>query len=91
MPRPWEYGEEVEENHIATVGHRVRPAWMTDEQAPAFESQRDEEPRPIKYGAAASARMRIRRGRKEPPGHLITDESNNNRNQKPGARSQKSE
>jgi hypothetical protein len=39
----------------------------------------DEEPRPIKYGAAASARMRIRRGRKEPPGHLITDESNNNR------------
>jgi hypothetical protein len=29
----WEYGEEVEENHIATIGHRVRPAWMTDEQA----------------------------------------------------------
>jgi hypothetical protein len=38
----WEYGEEVEENHIATVGHRVRPAWMTDEQAAAFESHRDE-------------------------------------------------
>jgi len=36
----WEYGEEVEENHIATVGHRVRPAWMTDEQAAAFESHR---------------------------------------------------
>jgi uncharacterized damage-inducible protein DinB len=38
----WEYGEEVEENHIATIGHRVRPAWMTDEQAAAFESHRDE-------------------------------------------------
>ena len=24
----WEEGEEVEENHIATVGHRVRPAWL---------------------------------------------------------------
>lgn len=23
----WEEGEEVEENHISTVGHRVRPAW----------------------------------------------------------------
>jgi hypothetical protein len=29
----WEYGEEVEENHISTVGHRVRPPWMTDEEA----------------------------------------------------------
>jgi hypothetical protein len=38
----WEYGEEVEENHITTVGHRVRPAWMTDEQAAASESHRDE-------------------------------------------------
>jgi uncharacterized damage-inducible protein DinB len=38
----WEYGEEVEENHIATVGHRVRPAWMTDEQAAAFESAGDD-------------------------------------------------
>jgi uncharacterized damage-inducible protein DinB len=28
----WEHGEEVEENHISTVGHRVRPPWMTDEQ-----------------------------------------------------------
>jgi uncharacterized damage-inducible protein DinB len=25
----WEYGEEVEENHIATTGHGVRPGWMT--------------------------------------------------------------
>jgi hypothetical protein len=28
----WEYGEEVEENHIATSGHAVKPAWMSDEQ-----------------------------------------------------------
>jgi uncharacterized damage-inducible protein DinB len=27
----WEDGEEVEENHISTDGHRVRPAWMVDE------------------------------------------------------------
>ena len=33
----WEYGEEVEENHIRTAGHRVRPAWMSDDQAAAFE------------------------------------------------------
>jgi len=33
----WEYGEEVEENHISTAGHGVRPPWMTDEQAGAFE------------------------------------------------------
>jgi hypothetical protein len=26
----WEDGEEVEENHISTVGHRVRPPWITD-------------------------------------------------------------
>jgi Protein of unknown function (DUF664) len=38
----WEYGEEVEENHITTVGHRLRPAWMTDEQAAASESHGDE-------------------------------------------------
>ena len=24
----WEEGEEVEENHISTAGHRVRPPWM---------------------------------------------------------------
>lgn len=35
----WEYGEEVEENHIATGGHGVRPAWMSDEQAARFERQ----------------------------------------------------
>ncbi|HET9671377.1 MAG TPA: DinB family protein [Actinomycetota bacterium] len=29
----WEDGEEVEENHIDTTGHRVRPPWM-DEPAP---------------------------------------------------------
>jgi len=33
----WEYGEEVEENHISTVGHGVRPGWMSDEQAADFE------------------------------------------------------
>jgi uncharacterized damage-inducible protein DinB len=34
----WEYTEEVEENHISTIGHRVRPAWMSDEQAREFEA-----------------------------------------------------
>ena len=24
----WEEGEEVEENHIATLGHRVRSPWL---------------------------------------------------------------
>jgi hypothetical protein len=33
----WEYGEEVEENHISTVGHGVRPDWMSDEEAASFE------------------------------------------------------
>jgi uncharacterized damage-inducible protein DinB len=33
----WEWGEEVEENHISTAGHGVRPAWMTDEEAARFE------------------------------------------------------
>jgi len=28
----WEHLEEVEENHISTVGHRMRPPWMTDEE-----------------------------------------------------------
>jgi hypothetical protein len=27
----WEEGEEVEENHIATVGHRVKPPWLRDD------------------------------------------------------------
>jgi hypothetical protein len=35
----WEYGEEVEENHISTVGHGVRPDWMTDEEAAQFEGE----------------------------------------------------
>jgi uncharacterized damage-inducible protein DinB len=26
----WEEGEEVEENHIDTTGHRVRPPWMDE-------------------------------------------------------------
>ena len=33
----WEYTEEVEENHIDTTGHGLRPAWMTDEEAAAYE------------------------------------------------------
>jgi hypothetical protein len=24
----WEEGEEVEENHISTLGHRVTPPWL---------------------------------------------------------------
>jgi len=35
----WEYGEGVEENHIPTIGHGVRPDWMTDEEAALFESE----------------------------------------------------
>lgn len=34
----WEYTEEVEENHISTAGHGVRPEWMTDEEAARFAS-----------------------------------------------------
>lgn len=34
----WEYTEEVEENHISTAGHRVRPQWMTPEQAQRYEA-----------------------------------------------------
>lgn len=34
----WEYGEEVEENHISTIGHRVRPSWMTDQQAARYQA-----------------------------------------------------
>ena len=33
----WEYTEEVEENHIDTTGHGLRPAWMSDEEAAAHE------------------------------------------------------
>jgi DinB family protein len=34
----WEYTEEVEENHISTAGHRMRPQWMSDEQAARYEA-----------------------------------------------------
>ncbi|MDP9236283.1 MAG: DinB family protein [Chloroflexota bacterium] len=34
----WEYTEEVEENHISTAGHRVRPGWMNDAQASGYEA-----------------------------------------------------
>lgn len=30
----WEEFEEVEENHVSTVGHRVRPAWMGPHESP---------------------------------------------------------
>ena len=33
----WEYTEEVEENHISTFGHGVRPGWMSDAQARRYE------------------------------------------------------
>jgi hypothetical protein len=34
----WEYTEEVEENHISTAGHRIRPGWMNDARAQAYET-----------------------------------------------------
>jgi DinB superfamily len=34
----WEYTEEVEENHISTYGHGVRPNWMSDEFAQQHEA-----------------------------------------------------
>jgi uncharacterized damage-inducible protein DinB len=34
----WEYTEEVEENHISTLGHGVRPGWMDDTQAQGYEA-----------------------------------------------------
>ncbi len=33
----WVYGKEVEENHISSVGHRVRRPWVTDEEAARYE------------------------------------------------------
>jgi hypothetical protein len=45
----WELSEEVEENHISTAGHRVRPDWMTAEQAAGYEAllaKRDRELHP---------------------------------------------
>jgi hypothetical protein len=35
----WEYGEQVEENHISTVGHSVRRAWNTEEDAARPETE----------------------------------------------------
>jgi uncharacterized damage-inducible protein DinB len=35
----WEYGEEVEENHIDTFGHGVRGPWMSDAIAAAYETK----------------------------------------------------
>jgi uncharacterized damage-inducible protein DinB len=29
----WEWGEEVEENHIPNAGHGVQPQWMSNEEA----------------------------------------------------------
>ena len=34
----WEYTEEVEENHISTTGHRLRPGWMSEQQVAAYEA-----------------------------------------------------
>jgi len=34
----WEDSEEVEENHISTAGHRVRPDWMSNEQTKRHEA-----------------------------------------------------
>jgi hypothetical protein len=35
----WEYGEEVEENHIDTYGHGVRPPWMSPAMIAAYEAK----------------------------------------------------
>lgn len=35
----WEYGEHVEENHIATLGHSVRHRWDTDEEVERIERE----------------------------------------------------
>jgi hypothetical protein len=34
----WEYSEEVEENHISTAGHRLKPGWMSADQLAAYEA-----------------------------------------------------
>lgn len=49
----WKYTEEVEENHISTAGHRIRPVWMSDEGArryEAYRAERDAELRSIPLG-----------------------------------------
>jgi hypothetical protein len=35
----WEYTEEVEENHISTYGHGVRPGWMPSDHAQNYEAE----------------------------------------------------
>jgi uncharacterized damage-inducible protein DinB len=35
----WEYGEHVEENHIATLGHSVRRDWVSDEDVAHYEAE----------------------------------------------------
>ena len=35
----WEWGEEVEENHIDTFGHGIRGPWMNDEVAKYYEDK----------------------------------------------------
>jgi hypothetical protein len=35
----WEYTEEVEENHIPSAGHGVRPDWMSDEEAARYQPE----------------------------------------------------
>jgi hypothetical protein len=35
----WEVGEQVEENHISTVGHTVRREWISDEDAERHEAR----------------------------------------------------
>jgi uncharacterized damage-inducible protein DinB len=35
----WEYGEHVEENHIATLGHSVRMPWTSDEDVERIEAE----------------------------------------------------
>ena len=35
----WEVGEQVEENHISTVGSRVRREWVSDEEAERHEER----------------------------------------------------
>ena len=42
----WTYTEEVEENHISTAGHRLKPDWMSQQQVEFYEAhlaRRDKE------------------------------------------------
>lgn len=34
----WQYTQEVEENHLSTAGHRIRPNWMSEDQATRHEA-----------------------------------------------------